>query len=179
MKAMANKAAPTEADLRMIAGLLQRSRTRFESSISGNSMEPTIPDGARIQIDAGSPRPYRTGQIVACLAGERLFAHRIVHCARNRSGELVLTRGDGWLLCDSPTPVQRIVGVVTEYWDGTRWREPGGPALRRGWRAAASLASSWLVRASIPVHLEFARRVAGCMLVAGALLKRVAPSGGR
>jgi hypothetical protein len=160
----------------VIAGLLRRSPAGLESSIHGTSMEPAIPDGSRIRIRPGSCEP---GQVAACILGERLFAHRIVHRGRDRQGAFVLTRGDGWLLCDPPTREERILGVVSEYWDGRAWQAPGAPVPLRSWRRAVSLASFGLVRASLVIHHECARRVAGSLLALGALCKRLRRADGR
>jgi hypothetical protein len=159
-----------------IARLLQRTGQGFESSIRGTSMEPTIPDGARIRIRPGR---HERGEVVACIVGEELFAHRVVHRGCDQRGVFVLTRGDGWILCDPPIRAERILGAVTEYWDGNGWRAPAHPEPLKSWKRAISLASFWVVRASVVVHHEFARRIAGCMLTLGALCKRFrGPRGG-
>jgi hypothetical protein len=165
--------APRLDELEAVAALLRRSGTRFESTVCGVSMAPAIPDGARIRI--GPPRggTFAPGQVVACVSGSTFFAHRVVYAGRDRRGALVITRGDGWMLCDPPTPHERILGEVSEWWDGGAWQAPGPAAPLRSWRRALATSSYWSVRLSLPIHREFARRMAGTWLGFGALFKSI------
>ena len=160
-------------EFRAIAMLLRKSGTHFESRIHGTSMEPSIPDGARIRIGPPASGKYEPGQVVACVIGESLFAHRIVHCGCDRTGAFILTQGDGWLLCDPPTRNHRILGAVAEYSQGDAWVAPAWPLRRNSGRRIAARASFWIVRLSLAIHYEFARCVAGTFLVLGALCKRL------
>ncbi len=161
-------------EFQAIASLLRKSRTAFESSISGISMEPTIPHGARIRIRPAEDDNYQVGQIVACVIGDSLFAHRIVYCGHaGRGGSVVLTQGDGWILCDPPTRKSLILGVVVQFFDGDAWRAPAGRIGRGSWEEGVAGASYWLVRFSLLIHREFARRVAGTCLTLGSIFKRL------
>lgn len=135
-------------------------------------MEPAIPHNARIRIRTRESVDYREGEIVACVVGDSLFAHRIVYCGQgSRTRGFVVTQGDGWMLCDPPTHKERILGIVAEFCDRDRWTAPPPPA-DRGWvRGIIRKASLWLVRLSLAVHYEVARRVAGFFLTVGALCK--------
>jgi len=164
-------------EMQAIAGLLRRAGSSFESEVRGSSMEPTIPDGALIRIGPPPSGDYRVGDVVACVRGEALFAHRIVY--RDPAGDIVLTRGDGWILCDPPVQRARIVGAVREYLDGGAWRAPAVALKLGGWRERISRLSYWLVRGTLPIHPEVARRVSGTMLCFGALCKRIAGTGTR
>lgn len=164
-------------ELQGVATLLRKSGTRFESTIRGVSMAPTIPDGARIRIGPPASGAFAPGQVVACVSGETLFAHRVVYAGADRRGALVLTRGDGWMLCDPPTPHERILGEVSAWWDGSAWRAPGPAAPRRGWRRALAGWSYWSVRLALRLHREVARRTAGTWLAFGALFKSFARRG--
>jgi len=162
------------SELRSFYELLRKSERVFETTVKGASMEPTIPDGARIQI---RPRPidaYANGQVVACVASDELFAHRVVFCgSRGRSRDLVITLGDNLTLCDPPTRKGDILGEVTALWQDGRWRAPVLEGIRG--RAAQALSNLHLafIRACLPVHYEFARRVTGISLIAAGLLRRV------
>lgn len=158
-----------------LASMLRKSTTGFESTIAGTSMEPAIPHAARIKIHPQQEDEYREGQIVACATGNSMFAHRIVYCGRSvRTRAFVVTKGDGWVLCDSPTRRSAIMGEVTAYyWDGV-WQTPASGVSATPWNRALGCASLWLIRSALVVHLEFARRVAGTCLVLGGLCKRMA-----
>jgi hypothetical protein len=151
--------------------LMRASGSVFESTLHGVSMEPTIPDGARIQI---SPKPaggFAVGQVAACvLKDEALFAHRIVH---RGAGGVVLTRGDHRVLCDPPTREDQILGVVTALWQEGAWRAPGTEPDRGAAIRSVSAAHRLLLRMCLPLHFELARRVAGTTLIAGSLFKRM------
>ena len=156
-----------------LASLLRKS-AGFESTIVGISMEPTIPNGANIRIRPLITSEYKEGQVVACVVGNSLFAHRIVYCGQGaRSAAYILTQGDGWVLCDPPTPKNNILGMITEYSDGVIWRTPATGRLRTPWKNMVSIASFWLIRLSLAIHYEFARRVAGLCLRIGAACKGV------
>ncbi len=155
--------APEE--FQAVAALLGRAGSRFESKVSGSSMAPTIPDESRIRIGPPPSGEYREGDIVACVVGDSLCTHRIVF--RDPASRTVLTRGDGWILCDPPTPAERIVGAVCEYQRDGEWRPPGLAPELNGWKAAVASVSYWLVRCSLPVHPEVSRRVSGTMLGIG------------
>ena len=161
-------------EFQTITALIRKSGGGFESTISGTSMQPTIPDGARIRISPPESGEYQVGQIVACVLGDSLFAHRIVYCGRSgRSGAYVLTQGDGWALCDPPTRKTAILGIVTEISKGGDWRTPTGGAARGSWMQAVATASFWLNRLSLLLHPEFSRRVAGTCLFAGSVCRRL------
>ena len=164
-------------ELQGVATLLRKSGTPFESTLRGVSMAPTIPDGARIRIGPPAGGAFVPGQVVACVSGETLFAHRVVYAGADRRGAVVLTRGDGWMLCDPPTPHERILGEVSAWWDGSAWQSPGPAAPRRGWRRVLAGLSYWNVRLALPIHREVARRTAGTWLGFGALVKSFAVRG--
>jgi hypothetical protein len=153
--------------------MLRNSGRVFESSIKGISMEPTIPEGARVRI---RPRPadtYQLGQIVACELNDVLFAHRIVYCgSAGRCRDFVLTQGDGHVLCDPPTRKSKILGVIEGFWVDGAWRKPGPPLTRGRSLRAVSMLHQLLIRMCLPVHYEFARRVAGTSLILASLFRR-------
>lgn len=107
--------------------LLGRSGKIIESEISGTSMGSTLPSGCRIRICPLPNGEYHPGQVVAFVASEAIYAHRIVH----RSREGVLTRGDGHSWCDLPVPSCAILGVVTEYLLDGEWRALESAAFNR------------------------------------------------
>jgi hypothetical protein len=117
----------TGDQLLAFGALLGRSGKIIESEISGTSMGSTLPSGCRIRICPLPTAEYRPGQIVAFVAGEAIYAHRIVH----RSREGVLTRGDSHSWCDLPVPSSAILGVVTEYLLDGDWHPLDGAAFNR------------------------------------------------
>jgi hypothetical protein len=138
-------------------------------------MAPTIPHGARIKIQPLDADEYREGQVVACATGGAMFAHRIVYAGRGRvASGFVVTKGDGWVLCDSPTRRWAIMGQVTAYALNGVWQAPLGPSAHERWKQFVSRANLNLIRLSLGVHNEFARRVAGIFLVVGGLCKGLA-----
>jgi hypothetical protein len=108
----------TSDQLLAFGALLGRSGKAIESEISGASMGTTLPAGCHIRIRPPSFEEYHTGQVVAFVAGGSIFAHRIVY----RSGQGVLTRGDGHVWCDLPVPMGAILGVVSECLIDGEWR---------------------------------------------------------
>jgi hypothetical protein len=110
-------ASATGDQLLAFGALLGRSGKSIESEISGTSMGSTLPSGCRIRICPLPAHGYRAGQVVAFVAGGRIFAHRIVHCSRQG----VLTRGDNYAWCDLPVPVSAILGVVSERLVNGQW----------------------------------------------------------
>src|SRR5687768_9423610 len=119
-KAGAGGLAPGEFEA--VATLLRRAGSRFESEIRGCSMAPTIANGARVRIGPAAGGEHCVGDIVACVIGGALFTPRIIF--RDPASGIVLTRGDGWILCDPPTPPHRIVGTVCEHHRDGVWRTP-------------------------------------------------------
>lgn len=169
---MTEAAASTSADAAAaLLAAMRRPGASFESTIAGASMAPTIPDRARIRITTTSDG-IGVGDTLACLSRTgTLFAHRAVHRLRRRGVDWVLTVGDGWILCDSPTPASRIVGVVREFDAGQGWTPTAGPA-RRGWLAGCvSRASVLFVASMLRVHPLLAQHLAGGCLHVGARLK--------
>src|SRR5436190_7248117 len=103
------------ADPHVIAELRGKSGRSIESTIRGTSMEPTLPDGARIKVCPSRTGTYEVGEIAACLHGGSLVAHRIVSRGAGRARGYVVTQGDGRLICDRPLRVDDILGVVIEF----------------------------------------------------------------
>ena len=150
---------------RSLWDLLRDSGGVFESTISGTSMEPTLPHGARVRIRPRAPNEYHEGQIVACVLKDVLFAHRIVFCGQ----EAIVTQGDNRVLCDPPTPKREILGGVEEYSLGGQWITPGvAPPPRLPRIAAANLR---MVRACLHLHFELGRRAAGTTLHVGRFVR--------
>jgi len=163
----------TADEFQGLASMLRKAETVFESTIAGSSMEPAIPDGAKIRIQPRATHDYRVGNIVACATGNALFAHRIVYCGKSpRTRAYVITKGDGWVLCDSPTPRIAILGEVMAYCQDGVWLQPDKHAAAVAANRVIGAASLWLIRSALFIHLEFARRVAGICLLSGGLCKR-------
>jgi hypothetical protein len=156
-----------------MVSLLKKSGQSFESVVHGKSMEPTLPDGAAIEIGPLEPAGLRVGQIVVCANAHKLIAHRIVYSgtgARERS--LVLTQGDGCLLCDPPIRKDAIQGVVTAIRIDGRWQEPAAIWVRRSWRQIVAKTHVYLMRTCLAVDWRFARFVARGLIVIAAVPRR-------
>lgn len=131
---------------------------QMESTIQGGSMHPTLPEGARILIRVADDKEYVPGVVVACLQNEFLFAHRIVYRGRDRLSDVVVTQGDAWILCDSPTRTSAIVGIVEAREVNGEWVSLPAPArLPQDARSARwhALAMGWCLK----LGLGFARRM--------------------
>jgi len=154
--------------------LVRNSGRVLESTIKGTSMHPTIPDGARVRIRPLHTENYRVGQIVACLLNDEIFAHRVVFCGSSgRSRDMVLTRGDALVMCDPPTRKSAILGEVTEFWADGEWRALNATGTTLPRYRALALLQEQLIRICMPVHYEFARRVAGTTLIVGSAIGRL------
>lgn len=159
---MAPDIAPhtTGEQLLALGTLLTRSGKIIESEVRGTSMGSTIPTGSRIHICPLTDAEYSSGQVVAFVAGNKLFAHRIVHCGKRG----FLTRGDARVLCDPPIPRQSIVGVVTECFHDGAWRAVDGwKSLAPEKQRKADLAAL-LPRICMAIDLATARRVSRALL---------------
>src|SRR5262245_28826059 len=77
--------APGMEDLARFRALTRNRAMTIHSEIDGSSMEPAIPNGARIRIHSGPEDSWHLGQVIAFLAGSRLAAHRIVHEGRSEA----------------------------------------------------------------------------------------------
>lgn len=130
--------------------LLQESLTRagaFHWQLSGQSMEPTLPDGCQIEIVPASGR-LSLGSLVVFAAGSSLVAHRLVY----RSGRYLVAQGDARREPDRWLAPQQIVGrVVAARCDGRPvWPGRGEGVVR--WR--------WIGRAWALAALRRLRRLA-------------------
>ena len=135
-------------------------------------MAPTIPDGALIRVLPAPVEGCRVGMVVACLSeGGTLFAHRIVRRVRSGGQEWLLTLGDGWRICDPPVPAGRVVGTVEAWRTDGDWTAPVLAPTRRGAAALLARGTTALVAASLHLHPQVARRVAGTGLTLEAWLK--------
>ncbi len=147
-------------NLRTYVELLSRAGRTLESSIRGNSMGATIPDGSRIRIQWTGGKNCRLGQIVACLEHGFLFAHRVVHVRGNE----IVTQGDGWILCDPPRPVSEVIGEVIACCVGGKWHPPAAEPVRLASDARAASRQVRIIAMCLRVDLEFARFVTRQMI---------------
>ena len=157
---MSGDAAPARfispEDVAALAALLSRSGTDLESEIRGPSMGPTLTHGARIRIRCETGSSIHLGQVVAFLAEPGLVAHRMVA----HQGKHILTRGDASTACDPPIQLDRVLGVVDAWYNGTDWRPVGAPPAASLVRRIGSAFSSIVIRAALATSPRLARRVA-------------------
>lgn len=166
---------PTTDQALELAPLLKRAGSVIESEIRGRSMGGTLAPGTRIRIRCGTAGSYPAGAVIAFVGGRGLVGHRVVGSGRPRAGgALLLTRGDGTLVCDPPIEPGRVLGEVIEWRDGDTWRPlptapPRGP-LGRGAAAGTLL----LVQTALALHPRLAARIA---VLLAAVARRLAPPG--
>lgn len=81
--------------------------------VTGQSMQPTICDGALIRVRAIDPADVRSGDIILYRKGRGVTAHRVVALIRRRRLLVgFMTRGDASSTCDAPVPVVQVLGKV-------------------------------------------------------------------
>lgn len=156
-----------------LAPLLKRAGSVIESEIRGWSMGGTLAPGTRIRIHCGTAASYPVGTVIAFVGGVGLVGHRVVGHGRPRAGgALLLTRGDGTLVCDPPIEPGRILGEVIEWRDGVTWR-PLPAAPPRGLLGRATAAGTLLlVRTALAVDPRLAARIA---VLLAAVARRLSP----
>ena len=160
MRSIRTTAVSTGEQLLAFGALLGRSGRTIESEISGTSMGSTLPSGCRIRIRPLASEEYRSGQVVAFVAGSALFAHRIVYCGRQG----VLTRGDSHTLCDLPVPMSAIVGVVSDYFVNGKWHLLDNSAPLDGEMKKRNRVIEGLLRVCLQIDIRVARRVSRILL---------------
>jgi hypothetical protein len=154
-------------DLSAIAALLKHTHAHVESQVHGGSMGATLPPGARIRLSCRETADYRPGDVVVYVQGSGLVAHRLVGRGRGaRARGYLITRGDASATCDPPVPIERAVGLVTEWRraDAETWQQVGPPTYRSGLGALVATADHAMVGALLELHPPLAR--------AGAILAR-------
>ena len=137
-------------------------------------MEPTLPNGAAIKVDLFESDAHRVGQIVVCATAGKLIAHRVVYtCSSGRTRHLVVTQGDGCLVCDPPLRGDTIQGRVTSVCIDGRWQVPVATWTRGPWRRAIAAASIRLTKACLWVDFRFARYVTGTLFALAGQIERM------
>jgi len=131
-------------------------------------MEPAIPHGAQIKVRATDADNCRVGQVVACICGDSLVAHRLVYCGRSgRTRAYILTQGDGRLVCDRPIRKSAILGVVTAFCANGTWQIPAGCASRPSWQQALATIHMQTIKICLTINYAFASRVSALTLMFG------------
>lgn len=168
---------PAADDGFFFAPLLRAAGSVFESEIRGRSMAGTLPEGTRIRIRADASLDYPVGTVIAFVGGRGLVAHRLVGRASGRTGEpLLLLRGDGTRVCDTPIEGNRVVGQVIAWSNDDAW-VPIPVAPRDSWCGAACAAVVLqTVRSALFLHPRFAARVAAWLM---AMERRLPPALGK
>lgn len=161
------------AEAQAMVSLMQKSGRGFDSVVRGRSMEPTLPQGAAIRIDPADPRGYRVGQIVVCANGHKLVAHRVVYRGASRGHPFLLTQGDAALVCDPPTRMDAVQGVVGAVQSEDRWQTPAPCPGRPGWRKWAAAINVGVIALCLRVDHRLARFVARALIVGAAVLQRL------
>jgi hypothetical protein len=157
---------PADGGLALVP-LLQRAGRDIESTIQGRSMGATLPPGTRILIQCRTDGAYPDGCVVAFVASRGLVGHRVAGRGSDRGGRSVLlTRGDGTVVCDPPLEPDRVLGEVTKWHDGHAWRPvPPAPASTAGRRLCAA-GLMLLIRATLVLDRGLAADLAEAMALA-------------
>jgi hypothetical protein len=106
-------------------------RTPLEVVVTGSSMRPLVPDGARVRARPCHPDELRPGQIALFRHERGLVVHRVVATRRSPRPE-VAERGDAAAVLTWRGPAA-VVGLVDGVWLGDGYLD-----LRRGPGAVAS-----------------------------------------
>jgi signal peptidase I len=116
--------------------------------LSGASMEPTIPGGARIVVERCEPAALRLGDIVVYEDAARLVCHRVLwRWARGRGA--LLTKGDRLRVPPAWVAASAVIGRVVAIETPRRHRVLVTPRERI--RAHAAAARSGLALLGRPV----------------------------
>lgn len=146
------------AQLVAAASLLEKAGRTIESTIVGLSMGRTLPPGTRVRVRGNLSDAPPAGCVIVIAGDRTLVAHRVVGRGwGRRAREYLLTRGDGMLLCDVPTPLDRVIGQVTHCDDGGGWRPVAGPPRAAGPRPWIRALHAHALRLALEIHVAFAR----------------------
>ena len=146
--------------------LLRASGAGLEATITGTSMLPTLPDGARVRIRPSADEDYAVGDVVVCVLKDALYAHRVVRRGRAGGATVLVTLGDHRALCDPPVRAADALGRIEACWRDEDWHglAPAPPRTPIAQRLIA--ANAWLLAACARLHYGMARRVQGTLLQA-------------
>jgi hypothetical protein len=108
------KAAPGWADLAKNALAAESIRRcgELRLRVTGSSMLPAIWPGDVLLIHHCNPEVAGVGDIVLFTRHSRLFAHRVV----SRSGDGLVTQGDGMAAADPFVSASELLGRVVQVW---------------------------------------------------------------
>jgi len=162
-----------------LAPLLRRAGAVIESEIRGSSMGRTLPDATRIRISCHAEESYRPGMVMAFIIPGGLVGHRVVAVTKGRGGQTVFfTRGDGTVVSDGPVEAERVLGEVTEWFDGGSWCPvPAAPAMSPGRKFTAGLLLL-LIQVSARVSVAASAGISRLLLRAAHRRRPRAPSPG-
>jgi hypothetical protein len=126
-----------------LSSLLRKGSREFEFFLHGKSMGSSLPDGSRIRVRLAADPQFRVGQVLTCVAQDRVVAHRLVRSVKSGSKEYLITRGDATVCCDWPVPSASVLGIVIGFCTSEVWEPVGLPRERWfGFRWLAFLISS-------------------------------------
>ena len=100
------------------------------SSFSTGELNAVAALWVEVTVDCG--RPWRVGDVVAFVAANQVFVHRVVLAAPD--GVAIVTRGDGYALPDEliEHASEVVLGVVTKLRRGDEWVDiPPSPDSRK------------------------------------------------
>lgn len=126
---------PTEVTKNELAAEVLQSYRELRLRVIGSSMLPAIWPGDILSIHPCGSAEAGLGDIVLFTRHGRMFAHRVV----SRSGECLVTQGDGVPEPDPPVKPGELVGRVFEIIRRGKTLRPK-PRLSLGGRLTAALA---------------------------------------
>ena len=80
--------------------------------VTGHSMQPFLPLGARIEIADVAADDLRPGALIVYEIEDRLVCHRVLACESRGRTVAFTARGDAWRAVVSRVPDRDVVGVV-------------------------------------------------------------------
>ena len=154
---------PNDGELVAVASLWRAAGREIVTSFLGTSMLPTIAPGVEVTIDCS--RRWEVGDIIAFVAGGRLFVHRVEAASADRA--IVLTRGDHRTVPDEPfEAADAVIGVITRIRVGDQWVAP--PSSPQSWLRALSLS---ICVTAFRAGAGWCRRTVRLLRMAGSILR--------
>ncbi|MHC4198638.1 MAG: S24/S26 family peptidase [Planctomycetota bacterium] len=132
--------------------------------VSGDCMDPAVPEGAQVRVERCRPSCLRPGDVVLLQRGGRFVLHRYLAAIRVGARARILTRSDRKRRPDAPWPTDSLVGRLAEIAPGcgkADTRDGTGRPYRPSRRERLAAALWGLFWGSIAPFLRDARDTLG------------------
>ena len=124
--------------------------------VSGECMDPAVPEGAQVRVERCRSSHLRAGDVVLLERGGRFVLHRYLATIRLGSRRRLLTKSDRRRRPDAPWPTDSLVGRLAEI-----ARDGAGRPYRPSRRERVAAALSGFFWGSIAPFLRDARDTLG------------------